>query len=133
MYLAVSLMGTRAMTENEFQDGRLLRIFLDEQDRSGVLPTYTAIVEFLRGRGIAGASAFRGIEGFGAHREVHAAKLFSWLPNLPIMIEVIEDWSVLEPLLPELEEMLGEGLITIEPVRYKRLSKGEKNSGYREG
>jgi hypothetical protein len=114
------------MTAREFQDGRLLRIFIDEQDRSGVQPTYTAIVEFLRKAGVSGATAFRGIEGFGGHGEVHVAKVFSWLPNLPILIEVVDDWSVLEPLMPELEEMVGEGLLTIEPVRYMRLVKAPK-------
>ena len=108
-------------TAPEFQEGRLLRIFLDEQDRSGLQPTYTAVVEFLRKRGVKGATVFRGIEGFGGHGEVHGAKVFAWLPNLPVLIEVVDDWSVLEPLLPELEGMVREGLFTIEPVRYARL------------
>jgi uncharacterized protein len=106
-----------------FQDGKLLRIFVDETDRRGLQPTYTAIVEFLRKRGVAGATVFRGIEGFGGHREVHIAKVFSWLPNLPILIEVVDDWSVLEPLIDELEGLVGEGLITIEAAQYLRLSK----------
>lgn len=107
--------------EPDFREGRLLRIFLDERDRSGLQPTYTAIVEFLRKRGVAGATAFRGIEGFGGHREVHVAKVFSWLPNLPILIEVVDDWARLEPLIPELQTLLKEGLLTIETVQYARL------------
>jgi PII-like signaling protein len=109
-------------TAAEFRDGKLVRIFLDEKDRSGMQPTYTAVVEFLRKRGVAGATVFRGIEGFGGHRELHIAKVFSWLPNQPVLIEVIDDWSVLEPLLPELQAMIGEGLITIEAAQYLRLS-----------
>jgi uncharacterized protein len=108
-----------------FQDGKLLRIFVDETDRRGLQPTYTAIVEFLRKRGVAGATVFRGIEGFGGHREVHIAKVFSWLPNLPILIEVVDDWAVLEPLIGELEGLVGEGLITIEAAQYLRLSKAK--------
>jgi uncharacterized protein len=108
-----------------FQDGKLLRIFVDEADRRGLQPTYTAIVEFLRKRGVAGATVFRGIEGFGGHREVHIAKVFSWLPNLPILIEVVDDWAVLEPLIGELEGLVGEGLITIEAAQYLRLSKAK--------
>jgi PII-like signaling protein len=106
-----------------FQDGKLLRIFVDERDRIGLQPTYTAIIEFLRKRGVAGATVFRGIEGFGGHGEVHIAKVFSWLPNLPILIEVVDDWSVLEPIIAELEAMIGEGLLTIEAAQYLRLSK----------
>jgi hypothetical protein len=112
-------------TAPEFREGRLLRIFLDEQDRTGLQPTYTAVVEFLRKRGVKGATVFRGIEGFGGHGEVHVAKVFSWLPNLPILIEVVDDWAVLEPLMPELELIVREGLLTIEPVRYARLG-GER-------
>jgi uncharacterized protein len=109
----------------DFQDGKLLRIFVDETDRRGLQPTYTAIVEFLRKRGVAGATVFRGIEGFGGHGEVHMAKVFSWLPNLPILIEVVDDWSVLEPLIGELEELIGEGLLTVEAAQYLLLSKAK--------
>jgi uncharacterized protein len=108
----------------DFQDGKLLRIFVDETDRRGLQPTYTAIVEFLRKKGVAGATVFRGIEGFGGHRELHVAKVFSWLPNLPILIEVVDDWSTIEPLMGELESIIGEGLLTVEAAQYLRLVKG---------
>lgn len=104
-----------------FKDGKLLRIFVDERDHTGMQPTYTAIVEFLRKRGIAGATVFRGIEGFGGHREVHLASVFSWLPNLPIVIEVVEDWNLLEPIIDELKALIGEGLLSIEAVQYLRV------------
>ncbi len=120
-------------TTQTFQDGKLLRIFVDERDRTGLQPTYTAIVDFLRKRGVAGATVFRGIEGFGGHREVHIAKVFSWLPNLPILIEVVDDWSVLEPIIDELEEMIGEGLLTVEAAQYLRLSKKAAASGRAQG
>jgi uncharacterized protein len=115
-------------TAQTFQDGKLLRIFVDERDRTGLEPTYTAIVDFLRKRGVAGATVFRGIEGFGGHGEVHIAKVFSWLPNLPILIEVVDDWSALEPIIGELEKMVGEGLLTIEAAQYLRLSSKVKTS-----
>ena len=114
------------MTAPQFREGRLLRIFLDEQDRSGVQPTYTAVVEFLRKQGVSGATVFRGIEGFGGHNQMHVAHVFSWTPNLPILIEVVDDWSVLEPLLPQLESMIGEGLMTIEAAQYLRLAKPDR-------
>ena len=105
-----------------FSEGRLLRIFLDERDRAGMQPLYTAVVELLRKRGVAGATVFRGIEGFGGHREMHVAKLFAWVPNLPVLIEVVDDWSRLEPVLAEIEALVPEGLVTLEPVAYRRLS-----------
>jgi PII-like signaling protein len=106
-----------------FQDGKLLRIFVDENDRAGMQPLYTAIIEFLRKRQVAGATVFRGIEGYGGHNEIHMARVFSWLPNLPILIEVVDDPDVIEPLIPELQSMIGEGLITVESAQYLRISK----------
>ncbi|HKU67966.1 MAG TPA: DUF190 domain-containing protein [Candidatus Baltobacteraceae bacterium] len=108
----------------DFQDGKLLRIFVDENDRAGAQPLYTAIVELLRKEGVAGATVFRGIEGFGSHHQIHIAKVFAWVPNLPIVIEVVDEWSVIEPLLPQLREMVGGGLLTVEAAQYLRLSKG---------
>jgi PII-like signaling protein len=110
-------------TPAEFRDGKLLRIFVDENDRAGAQPLYTAIVEILRKRGIAGATVFRGIEGFGSRHQIHMAKVFSWVPNLPIVIEVVEDAAAIEQLLPELETMIGDGLITLEAAQYLRISK----------
>ena len=104
-----------------FRQGRLLRIFLDEKDRRGMQPLYTAVVEFLRTKQIAGATVFRGIEGYGSHREMHVAKVFSWVPNLPIVIEVVEDADKLDAILPELEALIGEGLVTLEAAEYLRL------------
>jgi uncharacterized protein len=108
-----------------FRDGKLLRIFVDEHDRIGLGPAYVAIVEFLRKRGIAGATVFRGIEGFGGRGEVHMASVFKWSPNLPVLIEVVDDWSALEPIIAELEAMIGEGLLTVEAAQYLRV--GEKS------
>jgi uncharacterized protein len=121
--LTAATSGGAMQSSQDFQDGKLLRIFVDERDRTGLQPTYTAIVDFLRKRGVAGATVFRGIEGFGGHGEVHVAKVFSWLPNLPILIEVVDDWVVLEPLIGELETMIGEGLLTVEAAQYLRMSK----------
>lgn len=108
----------------DFRDGKLLRIFVDEEARAGAQPLYTAIVEFLRKKGVAGATVFRGIEGYGSRQEIHIAKVFAWVPNLPIVIEVVEDWSVIGALLPDLRRMVGGGLLTVEAAQYLRLSKG---------
>jgi len=105
----------------EFRDGKLLRIFVDEHDRIGLVPAYVAIVEFLRGAGVAGATVFRGIEGYGGSGEVHVASVFKWAPNLPVLIEVVDDWSAIEPIVPKLEAMIGAGLLTLEAAQYLRL------------
>lgn len=107
-----------------FKQGRLLRIFIDENDRCGIQPMYTAVVEFLRSKDVAGATVFRGIEGFGSHHEIHIAKVFSWIPNLPILIEVVDSAEKLEEILPELEDLVGEGLVTLEAAEYLRLGRG---------
>ncbi len=106
-----------------FRRGRLLRIFIDETDRRGIAPLYTAVVEYLRANGVAGATVFRGIEGFGGHGEIHVAKALSWAPNLPIVIEVVDEDSKIAVILPGLEELVGEGLITLEAAEYLRLSR----------
>lgn len=105
----------------DFREGKLLRIFVDEADRTGAQPTYTAIVDLLRARGVRGATVFRGIEGYGSHRQVHVAKVFAWMQNLPIVIEVVDDWATLQPLLPELETMVRRGLITLEAADYMQV------------
>jgi PII-like signaling protein len=109
----------------DFRQGRLLRIFIDETDRHGIQPMYTAVVEFLRSKHIAGATVFRGIEGFGSHHEIHIAKVFSWIPNLPILIEVVDEAEKIDEILPELEGLIGEGLVTLEAAQYLRLTRGE--------
>jgi PII-like signaling protein len=107
----------------DFKDGKLLRIFVDENDRAGMQPLYTAIVDLLRKKGVSGATVFRAIEGFGTHGQVHVAKVFSWLPNLPMVIEVVDDASVIQALIPEVQALIGEGLITVEAAQYLRLTK----------
>lgn len=98
--------------------GRLLRIFVDEADRWHGQPLYAAIVEWLRKERVAGATVFRGLEGFGSHRELHVSTFFSLMPNLPILIEVVDTDERIERVLPKLEEMVAEGLITLERVDF---------------
>jgi PII-like signaling protein len=99
----------------------LLRVFIDERDRAGAQPLYTAVVELLRERGAAGATVFRGIEGFGSRHQLHVAKAFAWVPDLPIVVEVVDDRHVIEALLPELRALVRGGLITLEAAQYLRI------------
>src|SRR5579883_2825982 len=94
--------------------GKLLRIFVGESDRWGIQPLYTAIVERARRAGLGGATVFKGIEGFGGHSVVHAARVFDLSTDLPVLIEIVESEDRIREFLPVLDEMVGEGLVTME-------------------
>jgi hypothetical protein len=112
---------------NAFSVGQLLRIFVGEGDMWHGVPLYAAIVEMLRREGVAGASVFRGIEGFGSHHEIHLAKIFRVRGDLPILIEVVDTEEKIEPLIARIDEMVNEGAMTLERVEFRRfLSQSEK-------
>jgi PII-like signaling protein len=96
--------------------GLLLRIYLGEQDSWHGRPLYQAIVERLRERGIAGATVLRGIEGFGAKQHLHTSRILSLSEDLPILIEAVDAEDKIRAILPEMDEMLGDGLVTLEKV-----------------
>lgn len=96
--------------------GLLVRIYLGETDTWHGKPLYQAIVERLRERGLAGATVLRGIEGFGAKQHLHSTRILSLSEDLPILIEAIDTDEKVRGVLPELDEMLGDGLITLERV-----------------
>ena len=70
----------------------------------------------LRERGIAGATVLRGIEGFGANAHLHTTRILRLSEDLPILIEVVEEEARLRAILPEVDALLGDGLITLEPI-----------------
>src|SRR4029453_1755513 len=97
----------------------LMRIHLGERDKdpkSGK-PLYQAIVELLRARGYAGATVVRAIMGFGAIAHVRTDRIEVLSLDLPIVVECVETEERIETILPELDEMIGGGLITLEAVR----------------
>ncbi len=96
--------------------GKLLRIFVGESDRWGHQPLYTAIVEVARKTGLSGATVFKGIEGYGGHSVVHAARVFDLSSDLPVLIEIVDTEEQIRTFLPQLDEMLKEGLVTLETV-----------------
>jgi PII-like signaling protein len=96
--------------------GLLVRIYLGERDQWHGRPLYQAIVERLRERGLAGSTVLRGIEGFGARQHIHSTRILSLSEDLPILIEAVDTEEKVRAILPELDEMLGDGLITLEKV-----------------
>ncbi|NOY54423.1 MAG: DUF190 domain-containing protein [Actinobacteria bacterium] len=96
------------------EDGSLLRIFIGESDEYEGRPLYEAIVLMLRREGLAGATVFRGIEGFGASSTIHTARVLRLSEDLPIVIECVDRRPVITRVLPILDEMVTEGLVTVE-------------------
>ncbi len=96
--------------------GVLLRIFIGESDRYQHKPLYESIVGKVRELGLAGATVLRGSEGFGANSVVHRAALLEMSTDLPVVIEIVDSEEKVQLLLPELEKMVQEGMITMEHV-----------------
>lgn len=97
-------------------EGKLLRLFVGESDTWHGKPLYRAIVERVRREGLAGATAFRGIEGFGASSVLHTTRLLELSSDLPILIEIVDTEERIQQILPVLDEMIGDGLVTMETV-----------------
>lgn len=100
----------------ENTDARLLRIFIGESDTHEDQPLYQAIVQVMRSEGIAGATVLRGIEGFGKSSTLHAAHILRLSEDLPIVIECVDTSEKIEAILPILDRMIGDGLVTLERV-----------------
>ena len=95
-------------------EGVLLRVFIGEADRHHGRPLSEVIVEAARKGGLAGATAWKGFMGFGAHSRIHTAKLLELSQDLPIIIEIVDAPEKIEAFMPDLEAMVGDGLITLE-------------------
>ena len=103
----------------------LARIYLGESDQWHGKPLYQAIVALARDRGLAGATVLRGIEGYGAKAHLHTSRILHLSEDLPILIEIVDQEDRLQAVLPELDAMVGDGLITLEKVEvYAHRSTG---------
>ena len=100
----------------------LMRIFIGEDDRHKGQPLYQAIVEMLRERGLAGATVLRGILGYGANSHLHTTHLLRLSQDLPIVIEVVDSEDHINAVMPAIDEMVREGLVTLEKVRVVRYA-----------
>ena len=104
--------------------GMLLRIFIGENDRWHGKPLYEALVLRAREAGLAGATVVRGIEGFGAHSRLHTAKVLRLSEDLPLVIEIVDIEERIRAFIPVCDEMIGEGLITLERVEVLKYAPG---------
>jgi PII-like signaling protein len=99
---------------------RLVTVYLNSTDQWHGRPLYAAIVQLCQERGIAGATVFRGAEGYGAGRHLHTTRLLELSENLPVRIEIIDLPERIDPLLAALDGMIGEGLVTVSEVQIRR-------------
>ncbi|HET6601816.1 MAG TPA: DUF190 domain-containing protein [Gaiella sp.] len=97
-------------------EGKLLRIFVGESDTWHGRPLYEAIVARVREEGLAGATVLRGIEGYGANSRIHSSRILRLSQDLPIVIELVDTAENIERVLPILDEMVIEGMVTLERV-----------------
>jgi PII-like signaling protein len=94
--------------------GQLLRIFIGEADRWHGKPLYEALVKLARERGMAGATVLKGTLGFGCKSHMHTAKILRLSEDLPIVVEIVDSEEKIAAFLPNLDEMVKEGLVTLE-------------------
>jgi PII-like signaling protein len=98
-----------------------LTVLVGESDMWHHRPVYSEVVHRARATGLAGASVFRGIEGFGASSLVHTARLLSLSEDLPVAVVIVDEEERVRAFLPQLEELVAEGLVVLdhcEVVRY---------------
>jgi PII-like signaling protein len=100
----------------------LMRIFIGESDKCGHRPLYEALVELFRSAGLAGATVLRGVAGFGAHSVYHTDKLLRLSADLPMIIEVVDTQEKLATVMPQIDQIMSGGLITMEKATVIRYS-----------
>lgn len=109
----------------------MLRIFIGESDKVDGTPLYEVIVREARKRGMAGATVLRGFLGFGANSRIHTSKVLRLSEDLPLVVEIVDAEDKIEALMPFLDTIMSEGLITREKVQViaYRHSPQEKKAG----
>lgn len=106
---------------------KMLKIHIGEVDTWHGKPVSTALVERLREEGLAGATVMRAVEGYGANSRIHTARILRLSEDLPLVIDVIDKPERIERAVPLIEEMVGDGLITVLDVEvvHDRHSSGK--------
>jgi len=102
----------------------LVRIFIGESDQWHHRPLHMALLERLRQEGFAGATVTRAVAGFGARSVIHTAQILRLSEDLPMIVEIVDSEAQVERLKPILDEMVGEGLVTLERVHVLKYLPG---------
>ena len=102
-----------------------LTVVVGESDVVGHRPVYAEIVHRAHRAGLAGAAVFRGIEGFGASRQIHTNRLLNLSEDLPVSVVVVDTPDRIEAFLPEVEAVVTEGLVIVDDVRVVRHVGGQ--------
>jgi uncharacterized protein len=102
--------------------GKRVRIYIGEQDKAGSKPLWEELLTLLHDSGAAGATVFRAQAGFGAHSRIRMARLADLVPDLPMVVEWIDDGARVERLLPRVSALVQHGAITIEDVELLKYS-----------
>lgn len=105
-------------------EATLVRVFIGEGDQWRHRSLALALIERLRKEKYSGATVLRGIAGFGARSVLHTTQFLRLSEDLPLLIEMVEADDRVEPLLAILDEMIPEGLVTMEKVRVVKYSPG---------
>ncbi len=104
----------------------LVRIFIGESDKWHHQPLSVALLERLRKEGFAGATVFHAVAGFGARSVLHTTHILRLSEDLPVVIEIVDTQEHIDRLLPILDEMVTEGLVTLERARVLKYSPGHR-------
>ena len=107
-------------------EATLVRVFIGESDQWRHQPLALAVIERLRKEGYSGATVLRGVAGFGARSVLHTTQILRLSEDLPVVIEMVEAHERVEALLAVLDEMVPEGLVTLEKVRVVKYSPGTR-------
>ncbi|MBS3764443.1 MAG: DUF190 domain-containing protein [Planctomycetes bacterium] len=116
-------------------EGKLLRVFIGESDHWHGQPLFEVIVRRAREAGMAGATVLRGLEGFGADSRMHTARILRLSQDLPIVVEIVDKPERIDAFLPTLDEMVTEGMVTVEDVHivaYRHSGGSSEETGHGE-
>jgi PII-like signaling protein len=101
------------------EEGLLLRVFIGESDKHEGVPLYEWLIQKAKSAGLAGATVFRGIEGFGAHSKIRSTKFLDMSAALPVVVEVVDQAERIEQFLSVLDEVVFEGAATVSKVHLR--------------
>ena len=105
-------------------DGRLLRIFIGEQDRHEDEPLHQWLLSAAHAQGLAGGTVLRGLEGYGADGRLHTARVLRLSTDLPLVVEFVDTADKVDAFLATVDPVLRVGLVTVEKVQMKLYGSG---------